>query len=169
VTTAPRRDLDDILRRLVRLEDERAVLDVLFRYAQAMDHGSDQEWLDLFTDDAVYEVHGGEAASSFLSARGGTVHAKGIRFSGRAELARFIAGRSRVEGRETKHFFTQPIVQLDGDEARVESYYLAAADQAGARDIYSIGRNLDWFVRGADGRWRFRKRVSLPPGAAPYP
>ena len=168
MTTVSRSDMDDIVRRLGRLEDERAVLDVLFRYAQTMDHGSDADWLDLFTDDAVYDILGGETASSFLSGRGGTVHANGIRFSGRAELARFIAGRSRVQGRETKHFFTQPIVRLDGDEARVESYYLAAADQGGARDIYGVGRNLDWFVRGVDGRWRFRRRISLPPGAS-YP
>ena len=161
--------IDALAARLGKLEDERAVLNLLFRYPLAMDHGDDAEWLDLFTEDAVYDIHGGQVAVSLLEGRGGTPHAKGVRFVGRAALARFIAGRNRAPGRETKHFFTQPIVELVGDQARVESYYIAAADDQGQRDIYSVGRNLDWFVRCPDGKWRFSKRVSLPAGAPPYP
>src|SRR6185295_16848908 len=42
--------------RLRRLEDERAVHGVLVAYARTIDHGPDEEWLDLFGQDAALEI-----------------------------------------------------------------------------------------------------------------
>src|SRR5439155_20560469 len=73
--------LDELGRRLARIEDERGVLDTLYRYGHSIDHGPDDEWLDCFTQDGVWDSIPGPEISD---------RASRITRRGRAELAAFI-------------------------------------------------------------------------------
>lgn len=62
---------------------------------------------------------------------------------------------------QTQHMLGNILIRLDGDAARVESYYQAyhrVRDAAGPRDIITAGRYLDRFAQRA-GEWRIAERV----------
>ena len=65
---------------------------------------------------------------------------------------------------QAQHTLGNILIELEGDRARVESYYNAyhrVRDAAGvARDIVTAGRYLDRFER-RDGHWRIADRVVL--------
>ena len=52
--------LSDLHRRLQLLEDERAILATLYRYAHCIDYGLNAEWVDLFTGRALTTDAAGE-------------------------------------------------------------------------------------------------------------
>jgi hypothetical protein len=140
MTTQPS-DLSDILQRLQRIEDERAVLHTLHRYAHCIDYGLEDEWVDLFTEDGVY--------NRFTT---------GIRHEGREEIRKFIPTHTRAPEKYHKHFMVEPIITLNGDEATAESYWARVDDGDSGPFILSFGRYRDHLVRCPDGRWRFKER-----------
>jgi 3-phenylpropionate/cinnamic acid dioxygenase small subunit len=145
-------DLETLARRLARLEDERAVLDTLYRYGHTIDHGPDEEWLDCFTDDGVWDARAGEGLESEI----GRITARG-----RAELTSFIAAHTHAPERWHKHLLVEPRVTLDGDEAAVTSYWVRIDRYDEGIYMRGFGRYIDALVRGDDGRWRFRERVII--------
>ena len=52
--------------RLTQLEDERAILDTLHRYGQAIDRNQAEEWASLFTEDGVFHCTDRAGATSPL-------------------------------------------------------------------------------------------------------
>ncbi len=128
------------------LLDERAVLRTLHEYAHAMDYGLEEAWVDLFTPDAVFDV---------VEVVGGRrVH----REEGRGDLARYVAGYPKPP-RFRKHVIVDPVVHVEGDEARVESFWLLLQrhDEAGTPVLTAFGRSHDRLVRSG-GRWRIAER-----------
>src|SRR5262245_2932261 len=95
--------LDEILKRLRTLEDEKAVLETLHLDCLASDCGSEEEWLELFLPNAVLDNLGPADMLRPLETRGGEAHARGIRFSGKERLAGFIGGRKRASGWQSQH------------------------------------------------------------------
>ena len=123
--------------------DHLAILEVLARYARGVDT---RRWAAVracFTDDAVVE---GTRAQGPVDDYLATM---------RVTLAPFVV---------TSHLITNPIVELQGDTASVESTCLAlhwrsVDSERGAVDDMSMQVSFDDnFARGDDG-WRIRRRT----------
>jgi hypothetical protein len=135
--------------RLSRLEDERAVLAALYRYAHAIDYGDDATWVDCFTEAGAFD----------LRRRPNFQPGAGQRFEGRDELAAFIATHPNAPAVYTKHVVVEPIIAIDGDTATVVSYLFRLDEHDGEPYVFVFGRYRDRMARGPDGVWRFEERV----------
>lgn len=135
-------------RRLARLEDERAIVASLYRYAHAIDYGDEATWVDCFTEDGAFDMR---SRPDF--------DVPGRRYEGRAALAAFIKTHTRAPEVYHKHVVVQPQITLDGDIARVRSFLFRLDESGGAPYVLVFGRYLDTMVRGQDDWWRFRERV----------
>jgi ketosteroid isomerase-like protein len=131
--------IERLERRLLELEDERAILDTLYAYAHSLDYGDRGTWLDCWSEDA--ELHWPHET-----------------FRGVDEIGRAFDGHSHAPQAFHKHFLVEPRIRLDGDTASVSSYFSRINDSADGPVVRSFGRYLDTFVRCADGRWRIRRR-----------
>ena len=124
--------------------DAAAITNLLYRYA---------ELIDAADFDGLGELL---AHCTLRDGESGTVLA-----TGREAIRDFFAGTVIVHADgtlRTKHVTTNPIVEIEGDEARVCSMYtvLQATDSLRLQAIIA-GRYHDRFVRGPDG-WRFSER-----------
>jgi 3-phenylpropionate/cinnamic acid dioxygenase small subunit len=128
------------------LLDERAITRTLHRYCHAMDYGLEEEWVDVFTSDAVFDV--------IMMPAGAGIH----RENGREELARYIANYPKPP-RYSKHIILDPIIDIDGDQARVESFFLFLAREDDVARLIVFGRYKD-SLRKADGKWRIAERIA---------
>jgi ketosteroid isomerase-like protein len=158
--TDERRLMDEALARLRVLEEERAILRTLYRYGQSIDYGNTDDFLDCYTDDAVFAFH----AVNPPSASGDRVLR---RFVGRAQLAEFFAGHTHAPDRYHKHMLVEPIVDITGDEARVQSYFARVDEADGRVIIRAMGRYLDQMVKCPDGAWRIKERICEIEGRTP--
>src|SRR5437763_14195016 len=125
---------------------ERAIGRLLHEYAHAMDYGDEAAWVEVFTPDAVFDV---------VEVVGGRrVH----REEGRGDLARYVAGYPKPPAFR-KHVVVDPLVDVDGDHARVQAYWLLLQrdDENGHPLVVAFGHYDDRLVR-ADGRWRIAER-----------
>ena len=121
------------------LEDKDAIRDVLARYCFHFDLGEFEEWLQLFTEDGVFEVHGMG------------------RFVGRNQLRAFLGAIPLVDGLPMlKHCAMNEIIVVDGDRAEVRSYVLVVGGESEVR-VGVAGRYEDQ-LRRANGAWRFAER-----------
>jgi 3-phenylpropionate/cinnamic acid dioxygenase small subunit len=137
--------VDDELRMIV---EERAIIRTMHRYAHAMDQGLEAQWLDTFTEDAVFDV--------VRSDDGTTVH----REEGHGELARYIARYPKPPAYR-KHVVVDPLIEIRGDEATVESYWLLLERDAegGAARLSAFGHYRDR-LRKIDGEWKIAERLA---------
>jgi ketosteroid isomerase-like protein len=150
-------DVEELLLRIARLEDEREILDTLHRYGQMIDYGRDRDWAELFTEDGEFLCvdHTGKEI---------------LREKGRDALAKWARSFAAGETLRMKHCVIAPVITVDGDTARVESYFsnlVENEDRQAAPQIRYMGRYSDELVREADGRWRLRRRISM--SEAPLP
>lgn len=114
-----------------QMADEAAIRRVLDEYCLRLEINAFDEWLDLFTDDAVYEVHrrvltGREEISAMLSQAPHGVH---------------LPGATRIT--------------LNGDSAEVIQSYLFVAN---SNDSWNSGWYDRTLVRTADG-WKISRTV----------
>ncbi|MBI2867804.1 MAG: nuclear transport factor 2 family protein [Chloroflexi bacterium] len=148
MTSAGRDDTSQLEARLKWLEDDRAVLSTLYRYGHSIDYGLEQDWVDCFTEDGVFELM--SRMESFQSAR----------YAGREALAAFIARSPKPPAKYRKHVLVEPVISLDGGLARVQSYYMTLHEDKGVPLISAFGRYHDTLVKCPDGRWRFKERIA---------
>ncbi|HEV8297599.1 MAG TPA: nuclear transport factor 2 family protein [Acidimicrobiales bacterium] len=140
------------------LLEERAVLRTLHEYAHAMDYGREEAWVDIFTPDAVFDV---------VEVVGGRrVH----REEGHGDLARYVGSYPKPP-HFRKHVIVDPIIDIDGDCAKVEAYWLLLQrdDADGVPVLAAFGHYVDRLVK-FDGRWRIADRyaeVEATTAAAP--
>jgi hypothetical protein len=144
--------------RSTRLEDERAILDTLHRYVHTIDSGAEADWVDCFTEDAVWVTR-----RAPLAAGGAAEH----RICGHAELAALVAGFPRPPIIWHRHMLVDPRIEIEGDRCHVESFFLVPTAHRTGPYISSFGRYRDRLVRCSDGRWRFEERVAEVDGAHP--
>ena len=132
-------DLAELERRIRVLEDIEAIRNLKARYADACDRGYDADTLaSLFTEDAVW--------TSDLFGR----------YEGREAIRRFFAGVSS-DITFAMHYMTNPIIEVNGDEARGEWYlFQTTTFAAGNQAIFGAARYEDQYAR-VDGEWRFRQ------------
>jgi SnoaL-like protein len=141
-------DVQELVRRLAVLEAERAILRALYRYGHSIDYGLEQEWVDCFTEDGVFDVRRRVGLAS-------------ARYEGRAALAAFIAQHTRAPGRYHKHMLMEPVISVNGDQATVQSYFTRLdATRDGRPFIRAFGRYVDRMVQEVDGAWRFKERIA---------
>jgi hypothetical protein len=131
---------------LQTLLDERLIIRTMHRYCRSLDYGIEDEWLDCFTEDACYE----------------TVLPNGdvwVQVRGHAELSAFLAQYPRPPAQAPRHVMVDPIIDLDGDEARVESAFLFLAQVPnGPPQVVAWGRYRDRLQRQGS-TWRIAERI----------
>jgi hypothetical protein len=149
---------EELARRLALLEDERAILRTMHAYPHAIDYGRESAWVDCFTEDGVFDVRDKTGTTARVVA-------------GRDELVAFAAGFSRPPDRWHKHLLIEPLIEVDGDTARASAYFAVLVEHEDAPVPWVFGRYRDTLVRGSDGGWRFRERISevesVRPGMPP--
>ena len=130
--------------RLQRLEDERAILRTLYLYSHGIDYDLESEWLDCFTPDARLYWPGQDP------------------YEGREEIAQIFRAHPHAPASWMKHFVALPVIEVEGDTARVNSYYQRVVGEpwtpAGEPKMATFGRYEDVLVRGDDEKWRFKER-----------
>lgn len=137
----------DLPERVARLEAHRDIVQRLHSYCHAIDHGTDDEFLDCFTRDAVWTMR----------FRGSPDEQQ---FSGRQAFRQFIERMPRPPHAWRKHLLLELVVSHDGDTAEAVSYWLLIdGDAAGAPQVNSFGRYHDRLRREADGAWRLHDRL----------
>lgn len=123
------------------LLDKEAIRDLLSRYLFLTDLNLVTERAELFTEDCRFDVHGVE------------VHGREATKTMKADVP---------EGtlRPVKHFTVNSVIDLNGDEARVESQLLMvqAPDDGTIRTVVA-GRYEDVVVK-QHGRWLFHVRIA---------
>jgi hypothetical protein len=145
--------------RLKALEDERSILDTLHRYGHALDYGLEAEFVDCFTEDALWDVRPTRDSVRAELERNGRLPAH---HQGRAALRQFAEAHTRPPERWHKHFVMDARIKVQGDEATAISYFMRVdGDRVGSGAyIRTFGRYRDQLVRGSDDRWRFRERIA---------
>src|SRR5579871_2803680 len=127
---------------------ENACLRLLTQYTVATDSDDADSWLDVFTDDAVWE-------------------APNLRLQGRPAFEKFFAGRTNRKTSLVRHFSANALVKIqDTDHATSISTMLVfrQTDYPGTgpcahKAPTAIVQNDDEFVRGPTG-WRISRRVT---------
>lgn len=134
-------------RRVEILEAERDIRALLTRYSITADLRLASEWVDLWTDDGVYDL--GE----------GNVSTYQGRFEGHHDLRRLITGPGMPPEGRSQHYTDGPLqLEIDGDEAVGEGYSVTFVEgDDGRARAWALGFNHWTFVR-RDGGWRIRER-----------
>jgi len=142
-------NISDLTTRLMALEDERGISRTLYLYGHALDYGREEDWVSCFTEDGVFDVRN----------RGGEVF---VRCEGSEQLLAFAKEHTRPPAAYHKHFVVEPMIELDGDTAHVDSYFarIDADDAGGHAYVIAMGRYRDDLVRCPDGVWRIRLRLA---------
>jgi len=140
--------------RLKVLEAERGILSTLYTYAHTIDFGLKDDWLDCFTEDAVYKVQlFGDTLPNIMVPQ----PPEGIK--GREILSQYIHNHTNAPELWHKHCLIEPIIKLEGDnKASVESYFARVDEDDKGAYIMSVGRYSDKLVKSPDGKWRFKER-----------
>jgi ketosteroid isomerase-like protein len=122
------------------LEDKNAIRELTADYCFHIDNARFGPWLDLWTDDAVFEVDG-----------------KVVR--GRAELEQFTGTIRLVDGKPpVKHCVMNQIIDVQGDRATAKAYLLTVVKRKdGSVITATAGVYSDKLVRTRAG-WRFSER-----------
>lgn len=126
------------------VEDELEIRNLIGRLARLTDIGTVEEYLDVFTDDAVLEIPGRPVRSGIEELRSGSL---GGRETGAAG-----------PGSNTMHFLGATTVDLDGDTATVHTPFVLFRDTSTSPAPAMVGRYHDQFVRTPEG-WRLRHRT----------
>ena len=136
---------------LQRWNANESIRRVVALYAQLLDSGRLEEWIDLFQEEARFRVYGQI-------------------FAGRAVILDEIGGMQPPPDRPVKHVCLVPVIDLQGDDRALAwtDFSAFATNEEGRIEIATIGRYYDDLVREND-RWRFSSRTIVLAGEAPPP
>ena len=146
-------DVDQLVRRVERLESEREIQLLMVRYAESLDYGRPDEWAACFASDGIFDVR----------MRGEPMFAH----AGTAALSAFAAQHSHAPDVYHKHFLSIPSMHFDGPKnATARTYFTMLHESPTGPIVLVIGRYLDEIVRQESG-WVFATRIvdmeALPP------
>ena len=142
----------ELERTVARLALEQEIVQTLHRYCHVIDHGPIEGLEEVFTEDAEFDIltHEGQPSRDF-------VRKVGIR-----ELKQYFQWRldALFLAERYKHLVLSPLTLcVEGDTARVDSYFAAFSQDLDRPILRVYGRYQDTLVR-RDGRWRIRERQS---------
>jgi hypothetical protein len=126
--------MDTLEDRVRRLEDVEAIRRLDARYCRLLDDGHWDDLVGLFTPDGEFD---------------GLSHPRG-----RDALREFFAGLASGGLESFWHFVTNLDIEVDGDDARAQSFLWQPCVLDGTPTI-AAGRYDDELVR-VDGHWRYR-------------
>ncbi|MBM4257940.1 MAG: nuclear transport factor 2 family protein [Deltaproteobacteria bacterium] len=139
---------DDVMARLARLEDLEAIRQTWLDYCHRLDSANWTALRDVFTEDAVLEMHGLDHLVKGMDGQ----------YRGRQAIINdFYRRTGAVVSHDAKpmfvtgHIITNMQIALDGDEATTLAYFFEIV----ANDRVLIGTYQHRVRRDAD-RWRFR-------------
>lgn len=148
----PPADVTNLVARLERLEAERDIVETIQCYSTAIDDGLDEQWVDCFTADGIFEVK--------------TRIGLAFQVQGHIALKAFIAGHTKAPYRWHKHLTSAHRIKFEGAIATVQSTIVRIdSDDDGVPKIWVFGRYLDVLVH--EERWRFRHRTISLEGIHP--
>ena len=123
--------------------NELAVRNLLARIAHTADHGNLEEYVELFTEDASWELPDG-ARRGRADIRAGAEERRGSGLTG--------------PGSGSRHVITTVAVRLVGAErAEADSYFLFFRDTPTRPTVFNMGHYRDVF-RYDDGAWHLARR-----------
>lgn len=131
-----RKELAALKVRMQTLEDVVAITQLVSQYGPSVDSGTHEETAQIWTEDGVFAVVGGERTFTM---------------SGRPEIAGMVSGpgHQSLIHNGCAHVLTTPHVELDGDEAVGRSY---------AMNIRWDGEaDRFWVARVSANRWRLTR------------
>jgi 3-phenylpropionate/cinnamic acid dioxygenase small subunit len=133
-------------------DDDVQIRTVLARIAQLADSGDLDEYLTLFTEDAVWAMPDNPSIGMLANEKRG--HAE-IRAGAEERRASGLQG----PGTLSRHVLTTVAVNVEsGDQATVRSYFLFVVDTTTTPSIRTMGQYDDVLVRTADG-WKLSRRT----------
>src|SRR3954452_12699693 len=117
--------LQELAARVSRLEDERDIVDTIYRHSVTSDVEDREGWLENFTDDGRFAWRPALGDRTRALPEGGWVEGTwAIDVRGKSQLAEWAAGGFLVRGRENHTVRPPRIVSLEGDEAETETWYV---------------------------------------------
>ena len=125
------------------MSDDAAIRNVVARLAILADEGDLEEYVDFFTDDARWDMPGGE-----LQGRDNLLA---------GAIERRAAG-TVGPGSNTRHVITTQAVAVDGDEAASDAYFQFWVNTAAEPSIALFGTYQDRLVRTGGG-WKLAHRT----------
>jgi ketosteroid isomerase-like protein len=131
--------MENIAQRVRELLDRQAIADCVQRYARGIDRNDVDLVASCYHSDAI-DDHGPYVGSG-----------RGLAEWVSAELASYL---------HFQHHITNHVVELDGDSAHAETYYLGVARATAGIVSIASGRYIDRFER-RDGEWRIAARVCM--------
>jgi len=146
-------ELDELVARVQRLEDQEAVRATWLEYCNRLDAGDLDALAEVFTEGAELQVRG------LASRLDGTYEGRGpiVGFYASTGAAAPAPGEARPASLMTGHLSTNMQVQLEGDQATTLAYFFEIVDD----DLVLIGTYQHRMRRDAD-RWRFAHlRISV--------
>jgi ketosteroid isomerase-like protein len=140
--------------RLERLESEREILRTLTAYGNSLDYGEEEDWVGCYLDDGVLHWPNPPWDGPFV---------------GHDRLREAFRDHTHAPAIYHKHFVVDPRIEIEGDTARVESYFARLDVGDEGPYIRSYGRYRDVLRRCPDGRWRFQERRIEAEASSPRP
>lgn len=141
---APDTRLDQLMRRVQRLEDRDAIWRLFMTYKQHLDQRDFRAYASLFTDDAEWVGNLGKVV-------------------GPSQIEQLLHETLEVWGDDrerTHHLVLDPEIDVDGDTATARSNWAyVTRDEHDAPVLLMLGRYLDELRRTPEG-WRFSRRVA---------
>jgi hypothetical protein len=165
-----RERLEALERQVADLQAERDIRILLARYCFGADSGRHEEYLALFTDDAIIEsqMYGSDNLVDLPDPN--VVETR--RFVGRQGVADYINSPAHmsIEGRSQHHMLGPPsAIYVDGDTAVADSYsvvYAKAEGNLGPTVDFQTHGFIRWKFRRVDGAWKIcesiRRRMGTP-------
>jgi hypothetical protein len=142
--------------RVEELEDEREIRDLLAHYAYNADCMRDERWVQLWTDDAVYDL------TSTVNYPDGSIRKQERNWTGVEGMRDLITDplghhRPGFYGHSMHAASVNMTVQIDGDTAVANTYSYLYQEQESDVQLVSAASN-EWLLSKVDGRWAIRER-----------
>ena len=132
--------------RVAQLEDERAIRDLLTYYSFGADLFRGAPWVDLWTEEGLYDLGAGGPDRPRTSYRGS------------AELMGLITGAGMPPEGHSQHHTQGPLViRVDGDRAIAEGYSVTYVNRPTGNEVWNMGFSR-WTIQRVAGRWRIVER-----------
>jgi hypothetical protein len=149
-------------RRLLALEDERAIRDLLAQYAYYADAGLDEQFYALFTTDAVMDVSIGRGPRPYDT----------VQWAGIDEIKEFLAVRTAAHGDgfvgRSQHVQADVSITVDGDAAKANSYSFIIRQTDLDVRLVSASVN-EWTFARVGGTWLVGERKRRMLGSEDLP
>ena len=140
--------IEALERRVKELEDKEAIRDVLARYGFTADLGFSKDWVDVWTEEGVYDLGPEETAAGSDA----LFH----------DIITNPEGHKTIENR-SQHTVVNHFIRVDGDSAWAEAYSIVFVRGDEGYYPWTCGYNHFEFER-KDGRWRLALRLRRPVG-----